>query len=140
MRGPVRVLGSIILIIALFWVWYMIAADYGYGMISGTYKFKQEGETSILILKKDRTFVQVRNRHAEIERTQGTWHRSGEGGIDFSKEFLAVSNSHAESDGCTYGEVRKTFLELIPYIVLGQDWDHGPRFHRRLFYFAKEVQ
>ena len=131
---PIRVLCWFVLALAVFWVWYMVAADYGYGTVSGTYRFQQSGESSTLILKKDRTFLQERNRQGEIERTQGVWHRSGEGGIDFSKEFLPIGQVPAESDGFTYGEVQKSFLELIPSIVLGPDREHGPRFHRQLFH------
>ena len=91
------------------------------------------GETSTLILGKDETFKQERNRSGKIEHAQGHWHRSGEGGIGFSKEFLPVGAVHAASDGVTYGEVQKSFFELVPSIVLGADRYDGPRFHREFF-------
>ena len=131
-RLLVRVLSWFILAIALFSAWYVVAADYGYGMVSGTYRYRQGEETSTLILKKDGTFVQERIRKDKIEHAQGAWYRIGEGGIHFSKEFLPVDDVNSESDGTTYGEVQKSFLELIPSIVLGPDREHGPRFHREL--------
>jgi len=131
---PVQIGCWILLFFAAFWFWYMVAADYGYQAVSGTYRFQQGGESSTLILKRDRTFLQERNRQGEIERAQGVWHRSGEGGIEFSKEFLSISQVSPESDGFTYGEVQKSFLELIPSIVLGPNRDHGPRFHKQFFH------
>ena len=32
--------------------------------------------------------------HGEVKRATGTWHRVGEGGIEFSKKFLAVAGHH----------------------------------------------
>jgi len=126
--------GLLLLIaILLFWTWYWKAADYTYTGIAGTYKYAANGETSTLVLRSDRTFQQERNRSGTSEHASGTWQRVGEGGIDLSKEFLAVSTVQAESDGFTHGEIRKVFLELIPVIVLGPDRDNGPRFHRSFF-------
>jgi hypothetical protein len=131
---PVRIAIWILAPIVLLCGWYAVAADYDYEMVSGVYLFKQRGEESTLVLRADRTFLQEREQNGKVDRAQGKWHRSGEGGIDFSKEFLPVSNVVPESDGVTYGEVRKTYLELIPYIVLGSNREHGPKFHRAFFH------
>jgi hypothetical protein len=131
---PIRILSWFFLALGVFCVWYMVAADFGYEAVSGKYRFQQGGESSTLLLDKDRTFLQDRNREGKIERAQGVWHRSGEGGIEFSKEFLSIGLIPPDSDGFTYGEVQKSFLELIPSIVLGPDRDHGPRFHRQMFH------
>ena len=134
MRVPrsLRIVGWVFLVFAAFSVWYMVAADYGYGAVSGTYKFRQDGETSTLVLKKDRTFVQERTRQGKTERAQGTWRRIGEGGVVFSPEFLKVTGQETRSDGQADGEVQKSFFQLIPSIVLGADRIRGPRFHRTL--------
>jgi hypothetical protein len=123
----------LLLAILLFWTWYWKAADYTYGAIAGTYSYSGNGESSTLVLKVDQTFQQELNRGGTSEHAQGTWHRYGEGGVDFSKEFLPVSTVKAESDGYTHGEVRKVFLEVVPVIILGPDRDNGPKFHRRFF-------
>ena len=128
-----RIAGWIFLSFAVFWIWYMVAADYSYGAVAGTYSFRSDGERSTLILKKDQTFQQELIRQGKVERVQGTWRRLGEGGVNFSKEFLPVGNVQTASDGSTYGEVQKNFFELIPSIVFGPDRGHGPRFHIQLF-------
>jgi hypothetical protein len=130
MSTPIRVTGVILCAICLFTGWYMIAANYDYGMVAGTYEFRGAKESSVLLLKKDGSFFQKRSSNGKIDYAQGTWHRSGEGGIDFSEGFLEVGGVAPDSDGHTYGEVIKRLLDLIPSIVLGNDWDRGPRFHR----------
>jgi hypothetical protein len=128
-----RIVVWIFFALAAFWIWYMVAADYSYSAVSGTYTFRLDGEESTLVLNKDQSFQQELMRQGKVEHAQGTWRRIGEGGVVFSKEFLPVGDVQAESDGSTYGEVQKNFLELIPSIVLGPDRDHGPRFHIKLF-------
>lgn len=127
--GPIRVLGGTLLVISVFWGWYMVAADYGYGIVAGTYVYRGAGESSTLQLKSDRSFTQERNRAGKIEYRTGTWRRVGEGGIVFSSDFLAVGNSHQRPDGEVDGSILKSFLELVPNVVL----EDGPRFHRSFF-------
>lgn len=126
--------GVAVVALAVLCAWYAVAADYGYGMVAGTYFYRHAGESSTLVLKKDRTFIQERVRNSKVELARGEWRRSGEGGISFSEGFLEVANIHAESDHETHGQVMKHFLSLIPYIVLGQDWDNGPKFRRHFFH------
>ena len=130
---PVRIIGWVFLSLAAFWIWYMVAADYSYSAVAGTYIFQANGEKSTLILRKDQSFLQVLTRQGKVERTQGSWRRIGEGGVVFSKEFLPIGNVQVSSDGSTYGVVQKYFFELIPSIVLGENRDHGPVFHIQLF-------
>jgi hypothetical protein len=130
---PPQIVAWTFLLISVFCFWYMVAADYGYGAVSGVYRFEKGGEASTLTLNKDRTFLQDRSSQGKTEKAQGVWHRSGEGRIEFSKEFLSIGQVSSDSDGFTYGEVQKNFLSLIPSIVVGPDREHGPRFHRRFF-------
>jgi len=134
---PIRVIGLILCAVCLFTGWYTIAANYDYGMVAGTYEFRGANESSVLLLKKDRSFLQKRSSNGKIEFAKGTWHRSGEGGIDFSESFLEVGGVAPDSDGHAYGEIIKHFLNLIPSIVLGDDWDRGPIFHRVFFHSAE---
>jgi hypothetical protein len=129
----VQIVGWIFLSFAVFSIWYWVAADYSYSAVAGTYTFQSNGETSTLILRKDQSFQQVLSRQGKVEHTQGSWQRIGEGGVVFSKEFLSVGHVQVESDGFTYGQVQKSFFELIPSIVLGQDRDHCARFHIQFF-------
>jgi hypothetical protein len=130
---PVRIAGWVFLALAAFWIWYMVAADYSYGAVAGTYSFRSDGEASTLILKKDRTFQQELTRQGKVESTRGTWRRIGEGGVVFSREFLAVEGQQVRPDGQADGEVQKSFLELIPSIVFEPGRVHGPRFHKKWF-------
>jgi hypothetical protein len=134
MRIPksVRISGLIIILIAVLWTWYMVAADYGYGAVSGTYVLRHDGEQSTLILKKDRSFQQVLNRQGKTERVQGRWRRVGEGGVVFSKEFLKLTGQEVRADGQADGKVRKQCLGLFLSINFEPD-PGGPMFHKRFF-------
>jgi hypothetical protein len=64
---------------------------------------------------------------------EGTWRRIGEGGIAFSKGFLAVSGDEPGPDGTTYCDMHKTLgllvsLRLRQYHVLwyGKSGSDGP--------------
>jgi len=82
--------GSILLALALFCVWYSIAANYDYAALSGTYEYDKDGITSTLYLKKDGTFQQKLVAGDNVDMSKGTWCRIGEGGVTFSKEFMRL--------------------------------------------------
>jgi hypothetical protein len=130
-----RVSTWLFLFLALFCAWYTVAANYDYGAVSGTYVFQRGDESSTLILRKDRTFSQQRTSNGKVEQAQGTWRRLGEGGVNFSKEFLTVGGVQPESDGSTYGEVQKSFMNLIPSIYLGNGSGARPKFHLKFTWF-----
>jgi hypothetical protein len=134
MRIPksVRISALIFLPVAVLWIWYMVAADYGYGAVSGTYVLRHDGEQSTLILKKDRSFQQVLSRQGKTESAQGRWRRVGEGGVVFSREFLKLTGQEVRADGEADGEVKKQCLGLFPSINFDPT-PGGPTFHKRLF-------
>jgi hypothetical protein len=134
MRTVLKIVGAGALVLLVFCIWYSFTADYGYSAVSGTYAYQSNEESSVLMLRKDRVFLQERTSHGKTERAQGTWRRIGEGGIVLSAEFLPVGQINAETDGSVYGDVQKSFLELIPSIVLGTDTSNRPIFHRMLFH------
>jgi hypothetical protein len=86
--NPVLIAGGVLVVVVAFWVWYVVAADYGYGALSGTYILQSGPETSTLILRENRTFEQQQSHMGRVERVRGTWRRVGEAGIAFSHEFL----------------------------------------------------
>ncbi len=98
-----RVSCGIFLAIALFFLWYSVASDYGYRALSGTYSFASNGESATLVLKSDHSFQQELSNHGKVERATGTWRRFGEGGVAFSKEFLTVPGQELGQDGTPYG-------------------------------------
>ena len=113
--------GCLLVVVAFFVLWYFIF-DYSDGVASGTYHFTHDGQTSSLVLKPDHTFQQDLSEHGEVKRATGSWHRVGEGGITFSKEFLAVAGQEAQADGSAFADMHKDFgffvsLSLRQYYV-----------------------
>ena len=127
-----RLIGGFIVAMFIIWEWYSVAADYDYDALSGTYTFSASGETSTLILRKDRTFQQELTHAGKVDHAEGRWHRSGEGGIEFTKEFLKVSGQEVTPDGEADGEVKKRFLGLFPSIRFNPR-PGGPRFYKKAF-------
>ena len=123
---------GVVLILAFLWCWYMVAADYSYRAVSGTYIFHGDGESSTLVLRQDQSFQQDLNRDGRIEHVRGTWRRIGEGGVVFSREFLKVKGQEVRSDGQADGEIEKRFAGFIPSIRFEPQFS-GPTFNRRLF-------
>jgi len=123
---------GVFLILAFLWCWYMVAADYSYSAVSGTYMFHDDGESSTLVLRRDQSFQQDLNRDGKMAHVRGTWRRIGEGGVVFSKEFLKVKGQEVRSDGQADGEIEKRFPGFFPSIRFEPQFN-GPRFTRRLF-------
>jgi hypothetical protein len=109
--------GCLLLLVVCFALWYMVAADYGDGVASGTYHFAQDDETSTLVLKPDHSFQQELSEHGEVKRAAGTWRRLGEGRIAFSKGFLFVSGHEPSADGTAYADIHKDFGLLVSLIL-----------------------
>jgi len=127
----VRFAGWSLIPIVVFWVWCMVAADYGYGAVSGTYTLRREGESSTLVLRRDRSFQQESSHAGKNVRSQGTWRRFGEGGVAFSREFLKLSGQEIGDNGEVYGNVGKSFLGLRLWIAFEPD-KGGPRLFRKM--------
>jgi hypothetical protein len=130
MKILLRLVGGFAVLALLFWVWYVIAADYGYKAVSGKYTFAGNGEMSTLILAPDLSFRQELSRSGTVEHAQGSWRRIGEGGIVFSREFLRLAGQTARPDGQVDGQVVKRYLELVPSIVFEPE-PSGPVFYKK---------
>lgn len=128
----VRMGCGIVLVLAFFWCWYMVAADYSYRAVSGTYLFHSDEESSTLVLRRDQSFMQDLTRNGNVEHAQGTWRRVGEGGVVLSKEFLKVKGQEVRSDGQADGQIEKRFAGFFPSIRFEPQFS-GPKFNRRLF-------
>lgn len=111
--------GCLSVIVVCFVLWYIVASDYGDGVAAGTYHFAQDGQTSTLVLKPDHSFQQELSDHGEAKHATGTWHRIGEGGIEFSKDFLLVSGQEPGADGSAYADMNKD-LGLFVSLTLRQ--------------------
>jgi hypothetical protein len=85
--------------------WYCIAANYDYAALAGAYSFRGDGVASKLLLHKDHSFHQEVVEKGEKKEADGTWHRVGEGGVSFSKEFLRLpgAKTFTEEFGMAYG-------------------------------------
>lgn len=127
----VRLACGAALFLLVFWVWYCWAADYGYGAVSGTYVFRNDGEHSTLVLLSSRVFHQELVRSGTVERVDGTWRRVGEAGIVFSKEFLRARGQRVRPDGQADGLIEKSFGGLFISIAFEGD-EGGPIFRKRV--------
>jgi hypothetical protein len=123
---------GLFLSIVVFWIWYIVAANYDYRALAGTYVFDGNGEKCTLYLRSDRTFVQQLSRSGEMQTSQGHWHRYGEAHVSFSNEFLKVSGEEINAEGQAHGQFDKR-LGLFPTLVLAPLPD-GPKFHKQLFH------
>lgn len=127
-----RIVCRVVIVLAILWCWYMIAADYGYRAVSGTYTFQNDGESSTLVLRQDQSFQQDLSHDGKVEHSQGTWRRVGEGGVVFSKEFLKVRGQVVRTDGQADGKIEKRFAGFFPSIRFEPQFN-GPKFNRRPF-------
>jgi hypothetical protein len=127
---PVRIIGWFFLSLAVFWTWYMVAADYSYRAVSGTYVCRMNGEKTTLVLKEDKSFQEEAVRQGKVLHAQGSWYRYGESGIGFSKEFIKVPGEEIHADGSAYGYIYKRF-GLFFSITLAPDQD-GPKLYKKL--------
>src|SRR5271165_1875686 len=118
-------------LIIAFFVWYRLAADYGYSALSGTYTFVSNRERSTLVLKQDRTFEQKLINDGKVQLVKGNWRRIGEGGIVFSGEFLKMAGQEVRPDGEADTEVNKKFGLIISIVF--DPYPGGPTFHKKLF-------
>jgi hypothetical protein len=126
-----KIIGAILLLFLLFFAWYMVAADYGYSAVSGTYVFRSTNEESTLILRADRTFHQDLTRSNTIRHADGTWRRIGEGGVVFSPEFLTVLGQERDANGEAYANVEKGLLWLFVRSINLKPEQNGRKFHNK---------
>jgi len=88
-RSARAALGTL-LFFAAFTGWWVVASNYDYSALAGTYDYRKDGVASTLYLKKDGTFQQKLVAGDNVDSARGTWHRIGEGGVTFSKEFMRL--------------------------------------------------
>jgi hypothetical protein len=127
-----RLIGWLLLFgVVAFSIWYIIAADYSYSAVSGTYVYRSDQEASTLILKSDQSFDQELMHDGVATNAHGTWRRIGEGRVVFSKEFLKMPRQDIRPDGQADGEVRK---RLGVFLSLALDpASNGPIFRKKMF-------
>jgi hypothetical protein len=121
----------LLLVFPVAWGWYVVAADYDYQALSGTYIFSGGGEQCTLHLRPNETFTQVLSRGGKSQSVQGTWHRYGESHVSFSKEFLPLVGEDLNPLGEPHGQFDKT-LGFFPALTLAPLPD-GPTFRKQLF-------
>lgn len=124
-RTVLVLLGSVGALIA----WYVVAADYDYGALAGTYVFHEGDETCTLRLNADHTFSEQLMRGKQVETATGEWRRFGEARMALSSSFLKVSRQELGPSGENYGQFYKTF-GVIPYLQLDPD-PGGPVLRRK---------
>lgn len=117
MRKLVLIGGVVVLLFICFVLWATVAMDYGDGVAVGIYSLAENGDTSTLVLKPDHTFQQNLSHSGKMQHAEGTWRRFGEGGIEFSQQFLVLSGQELSAHGHAYAEMHKT-LGLFVSLVL----------------------
>ena len=100
-EGLFRASAIVVAAIVLLTLWYSTAANYDYAALAGTYRFHDKKIRCTLKLHEDRTFQQTVEDGASLKQANGTWRRIGEGGVDFSVEFLPIPGA-------------KTFVDEFP--------------------------
>ena len=98
-RKLTSAIATVLLLIALFVCWYVIAVNYDYGALAGTYVLNRGSERCTLLLRSDRTFAEKLVRAGSVQKAEGTWHRYGESHVSFSREFLTISGEDVNADG-----------------------------------------
>jgi hypothetical protein len=146
MKKFARVVGTIAGTILVGWMlfvgWWWIASNYDYAALAGTYAFHGDGVTSKLVLRPDQTFHQEVTKDGRTSAADGTWHRSGEAGVNFSIEFLRVPGAKTfveefgKGDGSVednefFGDFDK-ILGIYPTLKINAN-PPGPTFHKVLF-------
>jgi hypothetical protein len=121
-------IASILLVLGLLVGWYVIAADYSYHAIAGTYTLKMKDASSTLVLREDQTFQQTLYEHGINKSSQGTWRRLGEGGVVFSSSFLSTLGQEAVASGEVYGEAKKALGIFITIHI--QNNANEPVYHK----------
>jgi hypothetical protein len=133
---------SILVAFGLFAGWWVIASNYDYDALAGTYVFNDGGVSSTLQLNKDKTFHQEVIANNVRKEANGSWRRVGEGGVNFSIEFLKLPGSRTffEEFGKGYGGIEdqeyfghfEKILGVYPILKINAN-PPGPTFHRVLF-------
>jgi hypothetical protein len=121
----------LLLLLPVAWEWYVVAADYDYPALSGTYIFDGAGEYCSLSLRPDGTFTEELTQHGRRQSANGTWHRYGLGHVSFSNDFVTLPGQKLNGNGQSHGQFSKT-LGFFPTLTLAPLPD-GPTFHKKLF-------
>lgn len=129
--GTTKTVGLGFALFGVLWIWCCVAADYGYKAVSGTYTFDRGQERSTLILDRNQSFEQELRTAGHIEHTRGSWRRTGEGGVVFSKDFLTVVGQQRGAGGQVHGQVRKGFGGLFVSIIVFEPEPERPSFYKR---------
>jgi hypothetical protein len=140
---PARLAIIAVTAILLFLGWYAVAANYDYGALAGTYSFHGDGVSSTLLLRADRSFHQEVTKNGSVKKADGKWYRSGQSGVNFSKEFLRVpgAKTFTEEFGMAYGNEDDSefcgrfdkIAGVYPILALNANAP-GPTFDRKLFH------
>ena len=127
LKRATYVFGSLFLAFALFWIWFGIASNYDYDALAGTYGFNGGKVSALLILKADQTFTEELTADGQKKYAHGTWHRSGEAGVDFSGTFIRLpgqrsfsntpGSEHTPANDEFYGHFEK-ILTVYPKLSL----------------------
>jgi hypothetical protein len=121
-----------LVVVAIFWFGYIWIADYGDAVASGTYEAVVDGQKSILLLRPNHTFHQIRVVGGVSAEANGTWSRIGEGGLVFSGGMLVIPRQRLMPNGDGYATLYKTGGIWPPFISLDST-ETSPILRKSLF-------
>lgn len=116
-KSSVRTAGVLLVPLVAFFAWYYVAANYDYDALSGAYIFEAKGESCVLYLRSDTTFVQKCSLANQVKQARGYWRRYGEAGVSFSAGFLKLPGQEFDGSNAAFGEFEKT-LGIFPRLTL----------------------
>lgn len=112
-RSITKAAGAALLLLGILFWWFLVASDYSDAAACGKYKLNYRGVRSSLVLRCDHSFSQDVSNAGKIQHATGTWRRVGEGGVNFSKEFISLPGEQLGEDGSSYADMRRQFGLLI---------------------------
>jgi len=143
LKKVTKSVGIVLLLLGMFVGWYVIAANYDYSALAGTYVYRSGDVSSTLQLRANRTFHQEVVQNGDRKEADGVWHRFGEGGVGFSIEFLRLPGAKTAleefnkpsddpvADAEFYGHFEK-ILGVYPTLKINAN-PPGPTLHKKLF-------
>lgn len=132
MRAARRAGIALLLLIVLALGWYVVAANYDYSALAGTYSRDMAGERCVLQLRPDETFTQMVVRGGQTRTVQGRWRRYGMAHVSFSSEFIPLTGEDLNPLGEAHGQFDK-MLGLFPSLTLAP-LPGGPSLRRSFFH------
>jgi hypothetical protein len=125
--------GSIVLGVFVFAFWFFEAGNFSYENVPGTYDWRRNDQTCVLVLRPNHTFQQQLRSGSTIQNAAGTWRLfpgDSMSHIALSSEFLLLPKQASSREGTVYGHLDNLFGALS---ITFEPEPDGPVFHKKFF-------